>query len=90
MAEYRVLKDGATIHKKQGEYKSKRTGKTFVNNLSVVYLEGDIVQEEDISPFILDLYNDGDERVCSLIEKVSAPKKTAKKTTAKKEETTEK
>lgn len=76
---FEVLQDGATIQKVIGKGRASKDGSPTLLTASEVYRKGDVIQEEEIAPIIIDLYEKGDERVKSLIKR-----KTEKKTTTTK------
>ena len=80
---YKVIKEGATVHKEFGEHLVS-PNEYAVSHVAVVYSLGDIIQDEDVATLVKDLYDSGDETILSLIEKVDEPKAATKKAPAKK------
>lgn len=80
---YKVKVDGTTIPKQIGE-KINRVGRvarakggevTIPIYRTNVYLEGDVIEDEDVAPVIVKQYDDGDKHIRSLIERVGGQKK---------------
>ena len=66
----KVKKDGVTIPKSLGRVVDS-SGNEFHEHESYIYAEGDIVQDEDVSPTFLQKLEDGDAYTSQLVEKVS-------------------
>ena len=71
---YKVIADGAIdVLKAYGEVVDPYTGEAVAyEHGSEVYLPGDEIPDEDVSPVVRQAYEDGDEHIHSLLEKVSA------------------
>ena len=83
MASYKVLKDQVTLPKKVGNRFSARDPEKKVDLVQhVVYTQDQVIQEDELSPALIERYNEGDERILRLIEKV--PEKSAKSTKSRK------
>lgn len=90
---YKVKVDGATIPKQVGVKVNKVPRVVRANDGPVdvpvyrtsVYLAGDVIEDEDVAPVVVEKYNSGDEHIRSLIERVgTSSKKKAVKPTSKK------
>jgi hypothetical protein len=67
-----ITKDGATIPSDGGMRNSLRTeGKEISVIKSNVYSKGELLADEQVSQFVKDKYDDGDERILGLIEEIS-------------------
>jgi hypothetical protein len=66
---YKVLIDGATVLKSLGEVKNPTTGEVTYEHVATVYPKGAIIKDEDVSPVMVKLLEDGDEHVNSVLEK---------------------
>jgi len=67
---YKVLVDGATVLRQIGDWKTSG-GETVYDNVATVYPKGTVLADEDVSPVLQKLLDDGDEHVSSLLEKTS-------------------
>jgi hypothetical protein len=67
---FEVLTDGATIPKSLGRV-ADRNGNEYQEHVSYVYAEGDIIADEDVSPTIQQMLEDGDGHVSQMLKKVS-------------------
>jgi hypothetical protein len=85
---FEVLKDGATIQKVIGQGRASKDGSPTLLTASEVYRKGDIIQDDEIAPIISELYEEGNERVKSLIKKIPNKKTTTKTSTKRKTATT--
>lgn len=91
---YKVKVDGATIPKQVGVKVNKVPRVVRANDGPVdvpvyrtsVYLAGDVIEDDDVAPIVIEQYDNGDEHIRSLIERVgvSSEKKAAKKSSSKK------
>ncbi len=70
---YEVIGDGAVdVLKSYGEVRDPYTGETVaLEHGSDVYLPGDIIPDEDVSPVVKGKYEHGDEHVRSLLKYVN-------------------
>jgi hypothetical protein len=85
---WKVLKDGATVQKNISTRTSRTTGKTRELNKSFVYLEGDIINDEDIAPSLLEKLESEGSDLLEKVEETSSEeedsKPKAKKSSTKK------
>jgi len=72
---YEVISDGAMILKRVGTINNPETGEVFYENESIFYPKGTIINESDISPTVIEDYNNGDEHVSSIITCIESVKK---------------
>lgn len=87
---FEVLQDGATIHTVTDRGGVSEDGNPVLVTVSVVCKKGDILEDKEISPVILELYESGDERIQSLIKKKEQKKATPKRKPAAKKTTADK
>ena len=83
---YKVLKDGATIHKVIGERTSlsKTSDETFLKKKAIVYREGDVIPDEDIASNVINDYENEVGSIRDLIEKIADEEKKSSPSKSKK------
>lgn len=67
---YKVLADEVNILKKVGEFRSPEGNLIGYDHDSVLYFKDDIVEDENISPVVLERYEAGDAHTRSMIVRV--------------------
>lgn len=64
-----IIGDEVSLHKKVGEFTNEEGKILAYDHESVVYLQGEIVPDEEVSPVTLQQYERGDKHIRSLIVK---------------------
>jgi hypothetical protein len=78
---YEVIgEDTVSIAKVRGVLAHPVTGEESYDVEEILYLKGDIIPDEDVAPYVVDAYDEGDDHIRSLISR------TSKKATRKSDE----
>lgn len=78
---YEVLENVLTVHKPLDKLYDKDGESKFWDVEPITYFVGDIIQDEDIAPYVIEAYEAGDEHTTSVLKKVETKEKSVKKET---------